>query len=206
MRRTTAEQKQLFSDASADTGPSLPEGFRYQNEFIDRQMESQLVAELQTLELKRFEFHGHLGNRRVISFGWRYNYERREVQKADEAPSFLGGLRAKAAEFAGWSPEDLKQVGINEYKPGAGIGWHRDKPQFGDVIGISLLSVAEMRLHKRDAQKWMRRAVVLQPRSIYVLSGPARQEWEHSIPPVSTLRYAIVFRTLAGDSRETPDS
>lgn len=93
----------------------------------------------------------------------------------------------------------FKQVGINEYKPGAGIGWHRDKPQFGDVIGISLLSPAKMRLRQREAEKWLRRAIVVQRRSIYLLSGAARTPWEHSIPPVDALRYAIMFRTLVDE-------
>jgi alkylated DNA repair dioxygenase AlkB len=109
----------------------------------------------------------------------------------------LNGLRARAAEFAGYSAQDVKQVGINEYRAGAGIGWHRDKPEFGDVIGISLVKPAKMRLRKQYGNRWERHSIVLQPRSIYVLSGISRSEWEHSIPPVDELRYSIMLRTLA---------
>ena len=189
-------QQRLFAGAAEDVASSMPEGFRYQPDFIDSEIERDLVGHLQTLELKPFEFHGHLGNRRVVSFGLRYNYDQREVQSAREIPPFLDELRAKAAEFAGRSAQEVRQVGVNEYRAGAGIGWHRDKPEFGDVVGVSLLKPAKMRLRKWGEQKWERRSVVLQPRSIYLLSGPARQQWEHSIPPVEELRYSIMFRTL----------
>jgi alkylated DNA repair dioxygenase AlkB len=193
-----ARQRQLFGDPSEGIAP-MPEGFRYQPEFIDPQTETALVQHLRVLELKPFEFHGHLGNRRVVSFGLRYNYDQREVQSAPQIPTFLDDLRAKAAAFANRSAQEVKQVGINEYRGGAGIGWHRDKPEFGDVIGVSLLMPARMRLRRQVGHKWERRALVLQPRSIYVLSGGSRREWEHSIPPVEELRYSIMFRTLAED-------
>ena len=193
-----ARQRQLFGDATEGIA-SMPEGFRYLPDFIDPQTEVDLVQHLRTLELKPFEFHGHLGNRRVVSFGLRYNYDQREVQNAPQIPTFLDDLRAKAAAFANRSALEMKQVGINEYRPGAGIGWHRDKSEFGDVIGVSLLMPAKMRLRKQDGQKWERRSLVLQPRSIYLLSGASRREWEHSIPPVEELRYSIMFRTLADD-------
>jgi alkylated DNA repair dioxygenase AlkB len=193
-----ARQRQLFGDATEDTA-SMPEGFRYQPDFIDPQTEADLVQHLRMLELKPFEFHGHLGNRRAVSFGLRYNYDQREIQSAPQIPTFLDDLRAKAAAFANRSAHEMKQVGINEYRPGAGIGWHRDKSEFGDVIGVSLLMSAKMRLRKQDGQKWERRLLVLQPRSIYLLSGASRREWEQNIPPVEKLRYSIMFRTLAGD-------
>ena len=192
-----AGQQKLFSGRAKDSAIQVPEGFRYKSDFIDEAMESRLVQHLQSLELKPFEFHGHLGNRRVLSFGLRYNYA---VQTAPDIPDFLEQLRTNAARFAGYSPEDLKQAGINEYRAGAGIGWHRDKPEFGDVIGVSLLGLAKMRLRKRQGQKWERRSLVIEPRSIYVLSGPARTHWEHSVPPVAELRYSIMFRTLAAPS------
>jgi alkylated DNA repair dioxygenase AlkB len=191
------EQQNLFTASLDESRSSLPEGFRYQPGFIDSGTEAQLVRMMETLELKPFEFHGHLGNRRVVSFGLRYNYDLREVLPAPELPAFLHGLRAKAAEFAGFSPYQLKQVGVNEYKAGAGIGWHRDKPEFGEVIGVSILAPAKMRFRHRPGEKWLRRAILLEPRSIYLLSGPSRTRWEHSIPPVSRLRYSIMFRTLA---------
>jgi alkylated DNA repair dioxygenase AlkB len=189
-----ARQRQLFDDLREGIA-SMPEGFRYQPEFIGRQKEADLIRILRTLELKPFAFHGHFGNRRVVLFGLRYDYDQREVQTAPLIPSFLDDLRAKAAEFANHAAPEVKQVGINEYRAGAGIGWHRDKPEFGDVIGVSLSMSAKMRLRKKHGLKWERRSVELQP-----LSGPSRFEWEHSIPPVAQLRYSIMFRTLANDA------
>jgi alkylated DNA repair dioxygenase AlkB len=178
----------------------MPDGFRYEQAIVNEEEEIRLATALQTLDLKPFEFHGHLGKRRVVSFGPRYDYDRREIGTAADLPGFLEDLRKRAANFAGHSPEAFRQIGINEYRPGAGIGWHRDKPQFGDVIGVSLLAPARMRLRKREGARWLRRAQVLEPRSIYILSGPARSLWEHSIPPVPRLRYAVMFRTLADNT------
>jgi alkylated DNA repair dioxygenase AlkB len=193
-----ARQRQLFED-TADGAALMPAGFQYEPEFIDLRTEADLVGHLRMLELKPFEFHGHLGNRRVVSFGLRYNYDQREVETAPQIPTFLDDLRSKAAAFANRSAYEVKQVGINEYRTGAGVGWHRDKPEFGDVIGVSLLMPAKMRLRKQDGLKWERHSLVLQPRSIYLLSGASRREWEHSIAPVEQLRYSIMFRTLAAD-------
>src|SRR5580658_756643 len=175
----------------------MPEGFRYQPDFIDSEIERDLVGHLQTLELKPFEFHGHLGNRRVVSFGLRYNYDQREVQSAREIPPFLDELRAKAAEFAGRSAQEVRQVGVNEYRAGAGIGWHKDKPEFGIIVGVSLLAPSTMRFRRRHNKEWIRISHTLKPRSIYILSGEARKDWEHSIPPLDALRYSITFRTLS---------
>lgn len=103
----------------------------------------------------------------------------------------------KVARFTGYEVHDFKQIGINEYTAGAGIGWHRDKQEFGDVMGISVLSSANMGFRKPSDEGWARRSHVLEPRSVYVLSGEVRQVWEHSIPPVTSLRYSLTFRTLA---------
>jgi alkylated DNA repair dioxygenase AlkB len=177
--------------------PAMPGGFRYQENILSEEEEASLVASLDTLELKPFEFHGHLGNRRVTSFGLGYDYARRMVEPADALPWFLTGLRTKAAAFAGRSIEEFQQAGVNQYPPGAGIGWHKDKPQFGAIVGISLLAPATLRLRRASGKSWIRRSHELKPRSIYLLDGEARKEWEHSVPPVSCLRYALMFRTVA---------
>lgn len=185
----------------AASKPTAPPGFRYQAEFVSEAEEKDLAAALSTLPLKPFEFHGHVGNRRVVSFGLRYDYNRREVRAADDPPTFLDKLRIKVAQFTGCEVHDFKQIGINEYAAGAGIGWHRDKPEFADVVGVSLLSAAKMRFRKRSDEGWVRRSHILERRSVYVLSGEARQLWEHSITPVASLRYSLTFRTLASARR-----
>jgi alkylated DNA repair dioxygenase AlkB len=146
------------------------------------------------LPLKPFEFHGHVGNRHIVSFGLRYDYSKRAVQVADDPPAFLDNLRVKVAQFAGYEVQNFKQIGINEYKAGAGgIG---DKPEFGEIVGVSLLSSSKMRFRKRSAEGWVHQSYILEPRSVYLLSGEARQVWEHTIPPVVSLRFSLAFRTL----------
>jgi alkylated DNA repair dioxygenase AlkB len=178
-----------------------PPGFRYREEIVTEEEEAALVASLIELNLKPFEFHGHLGNRRVVSFGLKYDYGRRAVEPASAVPAFLDGLLVRVAEFAGHEPNAFQQVGVNEYRPGAGIGWHKDKPQFGIVVGVSLLAPATMRFRRADGEGWDRISHTVEPRSIYILSGEARTEWEHSIPPLTELRYSVTFRTLAEASR-----
>lgn len=175
---------------------AAPRGFRYQAEFISEAEEQLLAEALTSLPLKPFEFHGHVGNRRA-SFGLRYDYSRREVQPAAEPPRWLEDLQHKIAKFAGFAVDDVKQIGVNEYRTGAGIGWHRDKPEFGEICGVSLSSPVKMRFRRKTKEGWIRRSHVLEPRSLYILSGEAREVWEHSIPPVTSLRYSLTFRTLA---------
>ncbi len=192
-----AIQKGLFAELESAQSPSMPSGFRYQDDIISETEEAILVASLATLELRPFEFHGHVGNRRVTSFGLRYDYARRAVERAERFPLFIEELRRKAAAFAGRSIDEIQQGGVNEYPPGAGIGWHKDKPQFGVVVGVSLLATAIMRLRLSTGTGWIRKSQTLKPRSIYILEGEARTSWEHSIPPVGSLRYSLTFRTLA---------
>ena len=65
------------------------------------------------------------------------------------------------------------------------------------MIGISLGSPCTLRLRRKRGSGWERRSLVVRPRSVYLLRGPSRTEWEHSIPPLATLRYSIMFRNLA---------
>jgi alkylated DNA repair dioxygenase AlkB len=174
----------------------LPEGFRYQANLIARDEESELVRQLEALAFQPFDFHGHLANRQVIGFGLRYDYDRRAVVQAAPIPQFLIPLREKVAEFAGRPAAAFAQILINEYREGAGIGWHRDKPQFEEIAGVSLLASCSFRLRRRNGTKWDRETFVVEPRSVYLMAGPSRNEWEHSIPPVAQHRYSITLRTL----------
>ncbi|MDW6023531.1 alpha-ketoglutarate-dependent dioxygenase AlkB [Mesorhizobium sp. BAC0120] len=183
-------------DALFEPARALPSGFRYQPDLIGRDEETELVSRLETLPFAPFNFHGHLANRRVVGFGFRYDYENRRLIEAAEIPGFLLGLREKVAALADLPAEDFIQILINEYRPGAGIGWHRDKPQFEVVAGVSLLAPCSFRLRRKNGTKWERETITVEPRSAYLMTGPARHEWEHSIPPVSEHRYSITLRTL----------
>jgi alkylated DNA repair dioxygenase AlkB len=179
-----------------EVGQSLPLGFKYQAHLLSAHEEQLLVEQLAVLPLRAFEFRGYLGKRRVISFGWQYDFNKGALRKADEIPSFLLPLRDGVARFAGTAPSDLRQVLVTEYAPGAGIGWHRDKPMFDQVVGISLLSPCLLRFRRRLDPAWERVSLTAEPRSAYLLQGPSRMEWEHSIPAVDGLRYSVTFRSF----------
>jgi alkylated DNA repair dioxygenase AlkB len=111
--------------------PSLPEGFRYGVDISDAVEEQVLLQALQSLPFKEFEFHCFTGKRRVVSFGWRYDFNGGGLQKTHDMPSFLLKVRDKAATFAQIAPSDLQQLLVTEYSPGAAIGWHKDRSVFG---------------------------------------------------------------------------
>jgi alkylated DNA repair dioxygenase AlkB len=180
----------------------MPAGFRYQPDLIDAGEEAALAAWIGTLDVAPYEFQGYLAHRRVISFGLRYDDRTRQVGAADPIPEELLPLRAKVADFAGVAPSDLQHVLINEYREGVQIGWHRDRPQFRDVAGVSLLSPCLFRLRRRTGTGFERASMRLEPRSAYLMQGPARDEWEHSIPPAERLRYSVTFRTLRAGPAE----
>ncbi|HEX8848099.1 MAG TPA: alpha-ketoglutarate-dependent dioxygenase AlkB [Gemmatimonadaceae bacterium] len=180
----------------AAPGPTLPEGFLYRAEVITPAEERALLERIPSLPLREFEFHGFTGRRRTVSYGWRYDFADERLWKTEDMPEFLVGLREKAAAFAGIAATELQQVLVTEYAEGAGIGWHRDKAVFGDVVGISLLSDCTFRLRRKTGEKWERVNLTAEPRSAYLLRGPSRTEWEHSIPGVDALRYSITFRNL----------
>lgn len=189
-----AFQGDLFGGPASQ--PPMPVGFSYQPDLIARDEEHELVRHIRGLPFKPFDFHGHLANRQVVGFGLRYDYERRQVVEAPPIPDFLLPLRAKVAAFACVSATEFAQVLINEYRPGAGIGWHRDKPHFELVAGVSLLASCSFRLRRKNGAAWDRETIEVEPRSLYLMAGPARHEWEHSIPPVERHRYSVTLRTM----------
>ena len=176
--------------------PDLPEGMVYRPELMGEAEEKHLAERMAELPFAPFQFHGFEGNRRTISYGWHYAFDGSGLHEAVPIPDWLLPIRERAAAFAGLAPDALEHVLLIEYAPGAGIGWHRDRSAFGDVIGISLLARARLRFRRKSGSGWERLNVVAEPRSAYLLRGPARSEWEHSIPAMEALRYSITFRTL----------
>lgn len=165
-------------------------------DFLSEQEEHDLIALFRTMTWGNVEMRGVTAKRRVIQFGWRYSFENYGVTPAKPAPPELNDIRARAAGLAQVSAEDLSQTLLIEYSPGAGMGWHRDAPPFGIVAGISLGGTCRMRFQKGQGRDRMTAALELPPRSLYLLTGESRTEWQHSIPAVKELRYSITFRTL----------
>lgn len=179
-----------------ETPPVLPVGMRYQADFLSLREERALIARIAALPFAPFEFHGFEGKRRTVSFGWQYRFDGSGLAEAAPMPEWLSGVRERAAAFAALSADALVHALIIEYAPGAGIGWHRDRPDFGEVIGISLGSEAPLRFRLKEDRGWRRLTLAAAPRSAYHLAGPARERWEHSILAVPALRYSITLRTL----------
>jgi len=176
-------------------------GLRYQEALISEDEETQLVDRLMALELAPFRFHGFLGNRKTQSFGWRYDFDDASFTRTEPIPHWLEPLREKAAAFGGMKPGDFVHVLLARYDPGAGIGWHRDRDVFDEVVGISLATPASLRFRQRTPTGFRRARLEVEPRSAYLLSGASRWDWEHSIAPGDQLRFSITFRTLSEKGR-----
>jgi alkylated DNA repair dioxygenase AlkB len=193
-----SSQFKFFDDAGANEDAArMLEGFKYSPSLIGPEQEKEFLARVSELFFKPFEFHGYTGKRRVVSFGWQYEFSGAgKLRKAEDIPPFVLPLREQVGSFANIEPAEFEHVLVIEYGPGAGIGWHRDKPVFGQVVGVSLLAPCILRFRRKLGEKWDRTNVLAEPRSAYLLTGPARSEWEHSILRVDSLRYSITFRTL----------
>jgi alkylated DNA repair protein (DNA oxidative demethylase) len=182
-----------FLDAAA---AGTPEGLSYRPGFLSGIEEAALLEQIAALPFRPFEFQGFLGKRETVSFGWSYRFDGSGLARAEPIPNWLLPIRGRAAAFAGLTPDALEQALLIRYGEGAGLGWHRDRPVFDDVLGISLLAPAPLRFRRKAGTKWERYTLEVEPRSLYLLRGPARSLWEHSIPPVAALRYAITFRSM----------
>jgi len=185
----------------------LPPGFLLRPDFIDADEERALVRAIALLEFSKVEMRGVVAKRRTVHYGWTYGYRSRAAEPGPDIPEFLLPLRARAAAWAAIDPDAFAEALITEYPPGAGIGWHRDAPMFGDVIaGVSLASDCRMKFRPYVSPKDLtgvarppRRAtheVELPARSAYLITDAARREFEHGISETSGLRYSITFRTV----------
>ena len=185
-----------------EVSAKVPDGFIYHPNFVSEAEEHELIGEIRKLNLTPFKYYQFTGKRRTASFGWQYEFGAREITTASDIPTFLLPVRTRAGDLFNIDPNSLVQTSIIEFSTGSPIGWHRDIPHFGVVVGISLGTACRMRFRKYSGgrSKNLNRdeilSIQLQPRSIYLMSGSARAIWQHSIPPVKELRYAIMMRTL----------
>src|ERR1700736_3935845 len=176
--------------------PELPAGFRYIPDAISTADEKSLVQRFEKLPLKPFEFRGHQGNRRIYTFGHRYVFAGQEPRADASIPDYLLPLTDVASQISGVPAEAFEQLMVTEYAPGAGIGWHRDRPSYEDIVAVSFLAPCTLRLRRRVGEGWERRSAHVEPRSVYLLHGPVRNSWQHSIAPMDVLRYSVTLRTF----------
>jgi len=176
----------------------LPDGFVYEQEFLSPREESTLLEIIRSLPFQEAQYRQWQAKRRIVSFGGRYDFTHHALNEAPPIPEFLHPLRERICAWAGIASADVHHATIVEYRPGTPLGWHRDVPDFDEVVGVSLLGHARMRLRPYPPKPGQRstHAIVLAPRSAYIIRGAARWAWQHAISPTRELRYSITFRTL----------
>ena len=180
--------------------PVLPD-LRQREAFITDQEECALIGRIDDMDLSPFRFQQWTGKRLTRSYGWSYDSQTGIFAPADPIPQWLLPLKGRAARFAGLDPADLVQALLIRYDIGAGIGWHRDRPVFEHVIGLSLGEPAMMRFRKRVGGQFQRLSARLAPRYLYHMRGELRHDWEHSITEMLAPRWSITFRSLAERSK-----
>ncbi len=195
---------ELRQAALFETPKQLPHGLVYQPEFITRGEEKTLLAAIEPLPFREARFQEYLAKRRVVHFhpaggGEAYDGNDEDTFSSGPLPSFLVDLQEKVGKWLAIDPTTFIHALVSEYRPGTPIGWHRDKPVYGVVVGLSLAGRGRMRFRPLDPRA-PRNAMVLlelEPRSVYVMQGPIRWQWQHSMLPTNVLRYSITFRTRA---------
>jgi alkylated DNA repair protein (DNA oxidative demethylase) len=182
--------------------PELPEGLVYRSDFLSAEEERDVLRFIEKLDFREVRMRGQTARRTARHFGFDYDYERYgRLVPGRPFPEWLVALRDRSAALAEVDPEALAQALVQRYPPAATIGWHRDAPMFGTVVGVSLGSTCRMRFQRGRAENRRVFELKLEPRSAYVLAGEARNAWQHSISPARELRYSITFRTLRSPDR-----
>ena len=177
----------------------LPDGFSYSENFITLEEEDELIREIAEIELHGLLFQGFEAKRKVASFGYDWSFEKRALSKGKDIPPVFDSLLNKVAAKLYKAKDDFAELLVTEYPVGSVINWHRDAPPFDIIAGISLQSDCIFRLRPHEKIKQNRKSIISLPvkrRSLYIMEGIARTEWQHSIAPVKEVRYSITLRTL----------
>jgi alkylated DNA repair dioxygenase AlkB len=187
-------QHQLFT-----AGSSGPEGLEFAADFLSVEDEVGLLQRITQLPLAQAQYKEWQAHRRVVSFGGSYDFSANELRSAPPIPEFLAPLRSRLAAWAGVAEAQIQQAMVAEYRPGTQLGWHRDVPDFEEIMAVSLRGAARLRLRPWPPRKGARALFTLDlpPRCAYLLRGVARWQWQHAISPTKELRYSITFRTKA---------
>lgn len=179
--------------------PAYPAGFAYTPDFISADEEMRLYEEISKIELHNFNFQGYTANRKVASFGYDYSFENGKLSRGKEIPTVFDFVIKKVGDHLRVPQAEFAEFLVTEYPPGAVINWHRDAPPFDIIAGISLMADCTFRLRPQDKAKQGRGSVISFPvkrRSLYIIQGTARSDWQHSITPVKQTRFSITLRTL----------
>ena len=189
-----------------------PDGLFYIPKFIDVEEEQRLLTHVATHSFEPYDHHGYKANREVVYFGIAdaYNDLSADVQ-VEPFPIWLAPLKERFAGLLKLDPDEVAMALLAKYDVGAGIGWHRDRPQFGPtVFGLSLAADAEMRFRHFIGEREEMYKINLERRSAYIISGESRAVWQHAMNPVQELRFSITMRTLKNnppgsvDKRHSP--
>lgn len=201
----TAVHGDLFGTDLHLLSPGAPgaSGFELAPNFVTPKEEAALIARIDAEQLTPFKYRQWEGKRLTAGFGWRYDFLTGRLDVGPPFPDWLLPVRDRAAVHIGVAPDDFVQALLIRYDPGAGIGWHKDRPAFEHIVGISLGQDATLRLRRRRPGGFDRTKAKLSPRSIYHLTGEARHQWEHSIAPMDVPRWSITFRTLSDAGKNT---
>ena len=185
-------QGELFA---SEEPPAVP-GLVLAHDAVTPAEEAELAARIDAAPLAPFQFGQWEGKRLTVHYGSAYDFGRQRLDEAPPLPDWLVAARDQLAPQVGRDPAAFQAALLIRYDPGAGIGWHRDRPQYGEVLGLSLSAPCVLRLRRRTDSAFERRSVDLSPRSLYLLSGEVRNEWEHSIVALDVTRRSITLRTL----------
>ncbi len=184
--------------------PALPHGLVYRPEFITRSEERDLLTAIAPLPFREARFQEYLARRRVVHFhaaadAAAYDGNDDDTFSSGPLPTFLDALLRRLATWLSIDPAKFVHALVSEYRPGTPIGWHRDKAAYGIVVGLSLAGPGRMRFRPLESREARSGVVLLElePRSVYVMQGPIRWQWQHSMLPTKELRYSITFRTRA---------
>lgn len=180
---------------------AFPPGMRFEPEWLGAEEEAALIEAIGALDLREAQYKQYTARRRVASFGGKFDYDHNRLLPAPPIPPAFEPLRRRVARWLGVAPELFSQMLVAEYAPGTPLGWHRDVPDFESIVGVSLRGEGEMRFRPYPPQPGRsadQRRLLLPPRSVYVLEGPARWQWQHSIVPTKVLRCSISLRTARG--------
>jgi alkylated DNA repair dioxygenase AlkB len=183
----------------------VPQGFRYVENFISLDEERELLHALQNIPLHTFIFQGFEAKRKVASFGYDYSFDNRRLSRGKDIPDSFNWLIARVADFVKIQPDRVQELLLTEYPVGAVINWHRDAFPFELIAGISLAADCVFKLRPHEKEKQNRKSVISVPvrrRSLYVMEGEARLQWQHSIAPVKDVRYSITLRTVWDKSKD----